>query len=106
MAKVTYKPIRSGLEQVARSSEVGSQMVAAAESGRRFAEGIAPVGPTGNYRRSFRVRRSEITVPGGRVRRVAGAVLENTAPHAGLVEWHNRSFVLTRTMAHIEQENG
>lgn len=105
MTNVSYQPKRGALQDLALSREVGDAMVDVAQRGKVFVEGIAPVGPTGNYSRGFRVRRENVTLTGAEVRRAAGAFLENTAPHAGLVEWHNGSLILTQGMAWMEQHS-
>lgn len=104
MGKASFRPVRKGMSALGQSPQVGALSVQAARNGKRYAESIAPVGPTSNYKNSFRVRPTQVRVPGRYGGRRAGAVLENTAPHAHLVEWHNQSLVLTRTAAHMEQQ--
>lgn len=99
---VEFTPDSKGIRALTASDDIGQVCVAAAEAGKTFAESIAPIGPTGNYARGFRVAPVDVTVPGpwGSIR--AGAVLYNEAPHAHLVEWRNDSRVLERAAAYIE----
>lgn len=99
MGKVEFTPDRAGLAELARSSAVGDTAIARAGAGMGNAVAIAPE-LTGRYKRSFNVRRAMIVATGGR--RVAGAVLENSAPYAHAVE--ARDHVLARTAAWLEQQ--
>lgn len=95
MARDGFIPDRRGVQQLLNSSMVQSGTVRAAQSIERTARAIAPR-DTGEYAGSFRSR--AVTVPtltgrGGKELR-AGAAVENSAPHAAVVE--ARSQVLAR----------
>lgn len=84
-----------GVRELLTSPMVAKGSLNAAQTVQRTAEAIAPRG-SGTYRNSFRsqnVRTPTLTSRGGMEVR-AGAIVENTAPHASAVE--ARSHVLTR----------
>lgn len=101
MADFQYKADRKGVRALANSAGVGQAAVRAAKAGQRFAESIAPVGKTGDYKNSFEVEQVDVQVPtkGGFETR-AGAILRNTAPHSLPVEGSHR--VLRRTADHMK----
>lgn len=98
----SFRPDHRGVGALAASRGVGAACVAAGEAGQTFAEGIAPR-DSGEYARSFRVRRQTVQVVGRNPRVRAGAVLENTARHAAAVEWGNGDHVLGRSVDAIER---
>lgn len=102
-SRVTFVEKPGAMERLARSAGVQRHSLQAAQAGQGFAESIAPVGPTGNYKRGFRVRAEQVSVPGRDGGRRAGALLYNVAPHAYLVEVRNGAAVLQQTKAWIEQ---
>lgn len=90
-----FTPDHDGIRQLMTSPMAAKASLNAAQTIQRTAEAIAPR-TSGTYRNSFRsnnVRTPTLTARGGMEVR-AGAVVENTAPHAGTVE--ARSHVLTR----------
>lgn len=99
MAKSSYTPDRAGFREMATSSGMQAEMVAAANRGKAYAESIAPV-EEGEYRASFRVR-PIIDGTGAKAR--AGAILENTSDHAFEVEYTNDDHILQRSIDHIER---
>lgn len=94
----SYKPDRRGMRELGMSAVVGDAMVAAAEKGRAWAEANAPR-DSGEYAGSFEVARATVQAGWSNEDR-AGAVLYNTAPHGGVVEW--RDHVLSRAVNAIE----
>lgn len=94
----TYRPDRQGMKALMRSDGIGRACERAAQAGQRAAEAAAPR-DSGEYATSFRTRRETVTVSG---EQRAGAVLENTAPHAAAVEWRNGAHVLSRAVDAIE----
>lgn len=92
---VKFSAERGGPSQIAQSREMQQDMLARVEAGKSFAESIAPV-RTGRYRGSFVATTREVSVPG--TGKVTAGVLSNTAPNSMLVEVHNKSYVLTRTL--------
>lgn len=87
MARDGFTPDRAGVQQLLNSSTAQQGTRNAAQSIERTARAIAPR-DTGEYARSFRTRSLKVptlTGRGGKEMR-AGAAVENTAPHAGVVE--------------------
>ncbi|HEY1176484.1 MAG TPA: hypothetical protein VGF17_10025 [Phytomonospora sp.] len=100
-----------GMTQVVNSQAMQAMCVAMAEAGRAHAVSISPRSSREHkhYADSFVVRKVKINDPRGGRR--AGAVLANTADHAGAVEWGTQragrklqqaSNVLSRTVSFIE----
>lgn len=95
MDREGFQPDHDGIRQLMASPIVGNGSLNAARTVQRAAEAIAPRS-SGTYARSFQSRPSRtptLTARGGMEVR-AGAVVENTAPHAASVEARNH--VLTR----------
>ena len=88
-----------GISELARSSAVGDQMVAAAEAAIPYAQSISPV-ETGEYRSSFVALPATVKVSG---QTRAGAILTNTSDHALAVEFIDGDHVLARTVDAIER---
>lgn len=89
-----------GISELARSSAVGDQMVAAAEAAIPYAQSISPV-KTGDYRDSFVAVPIDVKVSG---ETRAGAALTNTSNHAWAVEWgQGAEHVLARSVDAIER---
>lgn len=87
MSREGFTPDRRGVQDLLNSRMVQSGTVRAAQSIERTARAIAPR-DTGQYAGSFRsraVRVPTLTGRGGTELR-AGAAVENTAPHAAVVE--------------------
>lgn len=90
-----FTPDRDGIKQLMASPMAAKASLNAAQTVQRTAEAIAPRN-SGTYGSSFRstnTRTPTLTAHGGMEVR-AGAVVENTAPHAAAVE--ARRNVLTR----------
>lgn len=102
----TYERDPDGMRSLVLSKEMSDVALAVAEAGKGYGESIAPVGPTGNYKAGFRASRAVVNVPGQYGGPRAGAVLENTAPHAHLVEFRNRDFVMGRTADWMQARYG
>lgn len=93
--RVSFTPNRAGIRELLNSAPVQAATVEAAKRVERAARAIAPV-DTGKYRRSFAshpMRVPTLTGRGGMEIR-AGAIVENTAPHAAAVE--GRTHTLAR----------
>lgn len=101
----TYERDPQGMRDLVMSKDVGDATLAAASAGMAYAESIAPV-DSGDYKGSFRVARVVVDVPGRYGGPRAGAVVENTAPHAHLVEHRNGDFVMARTRDFIQSRYG
>lgn len=102
----SYERDPRGMKALVMSKEVSDAALAVAQAGKAYAESIAPVGPTGNYKAGFRVARVVVDVPGRYGGPRAGAVVENTAPHAHLVEYRNGAFVMARTRDFMQSRFG
>lgn len=100
-----------GMNQLVNSREMSAMCVAMAEAGKAHAVSISPRSERNHqhYADSFVVRKVKINDPRGGRR--AGAVLANTADHAGAVEWGTERAgrkpqralnVLSRTVSFIE----
>lgn len=98
----SYKPDRAGMDALVQSLDMGRAMVQVAEVGRRWAESAAPR-DSGEYAGSFQVRQETVRFRGRFSGDRAGAVLENTAPHAAAVEWRQGRHVLARAVDVIER---
>lgn len=89
---------RSGVKRLHQSPEAGRACLGAARAIQSVGEAIAPV-DTGEYQGSFDARQESVPTMsrlGGNYSR-AGAVVENTAGHAAVVE--SRDQVLARAIA-------
>lgn len=98
MARPGFTPDRAGVRRLHQSPEVGAASLRAAEAVQSTGEALAPV-DTGEYQRSFSSRRESVPTLsrlGGNYNR-AGAIVENTAGHAAVVEARNQ--VLSRAAA-------
>lgn len=96
MDREGFVPNPAGMERLLRSRPVQAATVRSAETIAGTARSIAPR-DTGEYAGSFRTRPVQIptlTRGGGKTIR-AGAAVENTAPHALVVE--GRNHVLARS---------
>jgi len=93
-----YKPDAAGMRALANSGEVSAAMRQVAEVGMRWAESVAPR-DSGEYVSAFGVQAA--TLRGGRRDEPrAGAVLFNSANHAGVVE--HRAGILARSVNIME----
>ncbi|MCW2870891.1 hypothetical protein [Actinacidiphila oryziradicis] len=82
---IRYQEDIGGTNKLMTSPEMLAIMVAAAEAGKEFAKGIAPV-KSGDYVSKFRV---EGELKGGPRHNRAEARLVNDSEHAAEVEWRN-----------------
>lgn len=93
-----YEPDSIGLVGVARSKQMGAAMHGIAEAALAGAVAIAPV-VSGRYRDSFQVVDGTARA-GWKLQERAVARIENTAPHASMVERKHK--VLGRIASIIE----
>ena len=107
--RVTWN--NAGMTLLVNSRDMTALVVARAEAGKAHATSISPRSDRRHqhYADSFVVRKVKINDPRGGRR--AGAVLANTADHAGAVEWgtersgrkpQRAENVLSRTVSFIE----
>ncbi|MEU6033974.1 hypothetical protein ABZ801_01050 [Actinomadura sp. NPDC047616] len=90
-----YTPDPQALRNLASTSDMANALTEIAAQGARFAAGIAPR-QSGRYAASFQA--TARPGPGG-----MEGVLENTAPYAEYVEWHNGDRVLGKTVDYLER---
>ena len=96
MARIRYQKSSKGTVELMTSAEMLAVMVAAAEAGKSYAEGISPRA-SGHYADSFKVEEDR---RGGPRNDRAEARLVNTAAYSPAVE--ARHDVLARTVGVIE----
>lgn len=92
---VEFEMDRRGMREIAHGPELRAAVGVIAAKGKAYAESIAPES-TGDYKRSFGVAFSRVTVAG--MRRIA-ARLYNSDPGAGGIEW-GKNVGGKRTPAH------
>jgi hypothetical protein len=105
---VQYRPNRHDVQAFFNSGQLYRAVERVALDGKTYAESIAPVGETEDYKSSFQVNRTEVEVSG---KPRAAAKLENTSGHAAPVEWgykgragrpgQSKHRVLGRTLEHL-----
>lgn len=97
---------RAGFRKIAVGPVIRAATTSAVqERALPFAKSISPYDPKSpgpHYRDSFRVTQGFETIAG--LRRVATR-LHNVSDHSTEVEWKNGSRVLTRTLAHLNQDS-
>lgn len=99
-----YEPNEAGWAALVVGPEMTAIVVAEAERGKVFAEGISPV-DSGEYRDAFEVEATTVMLGRPRRRRAA-AILRNTSGHSAAVEYGNAKSpnpnrVLGKTAAHL-----
>lgn len=97
---VNYDMDHSGFRDLAKSQGIGAAMKAAADAGAKEAERRAPR-RSGTFAQSFQARQVEV-VGGRRNEKRAGAVVENTAPHAPFVRGRDGRNFMQGLIPYIE----
>lgn len=98
---VSYKPDHKGVAEWAQSQDMLDMLMDRAEAGKRAAEAVSGRWP--DYQSSFQTGSGTATV-GRRHETRAAALLVNTHPSAGRIEWHHD--VMNNAVAAIESGGG